>query len=187
MSSTIDWGNVPAWVSGIGSVGALAFLVRGQLRGDRLNREQREREDAQRALEDADRIDAAARPARLVTFAYALVRDDGASGDLCDKLVIDVTNDSDGPISDLKAQLHQFSSYDHDQQLSGMELSLENLSLNRSMRVPAHGVTKIEFKLVVPIYKDENFSITLYFTDETGRRWSRRDGRQPEPVLALQP
>src|SRR5262245_44387771 len=85
-----DWGSVPGWLEAVGTVGSFAFIGYGLLREIRLRREDEERRrlDDERAA--AERRDAEADMARLVTLGFAAVD--------ATHVELHILNDSPGPI-----------------------------------------------------------------------------------------
>ncbi|MFC3500193.1 hypothetical protein ACFOOK_04320 [Micromonospora krabiensis] len=159
----IDWGSVPDWFGGLGTVGTLLFGVLS------VRRELRARRREDRAAQ--------ARQARLVSTT---TRTEGGG-----VLRVRVANDSDGPIFDLAA-----TPVVHTGQPGpdGRRVAVATVTgpLDR-----LDGGTAAELFVAVDRSVDltryASATVQLTFTDQQGNRWRREGTGQPEPDLGDEP
>lgn len=155
----IDWGSVPDWFGGLGTVGTLLFGVLS------LRREIRARRREDRA--------ARARQARLISTT-ARIQGGGV-------LRVRVANDSDGPVFDLVAtpvvhtgppgpggrRVPVATVTGPVDRLDGGTSAELFVTVDRSVDLTGHASATVE----------------LRFTDQQGNRWRREGTGQPEPDL----
>ncbi|MGC4747663.1 hypothetical protein ACLQ28_18710 [Micromonospora sp. DT201] len=156
---SIDWGSVPDWFGGLGTVGTLLFGVLS------LRRELRARRREDRAAQ--------ARQARLV---FTTSRTEGKS-----VLRVRVANDSDGPIFDLAAtpvvqtgdpgpggrQVPVIMVTGPVDRLDGGASADLFIAVDRSVDLTGYA----------------SATVRLHFTDQQGNRWWREGTAQPEPDI----
>ncbi|MFJ6197508.1 hypothetical protein [Micromonospora sp. NPDC092111] len=158
----IDWGSVPDWFGGLGTVGALLFGVLS------LRREIRARRREDRA--------ARARQARLVS-ASARIEGGGV-------LRVRVANDSDGPVFDL-AVAPEVPTAD-----SGAGAVVPVAAVTGPVdRLNGHrdGELFVTVDRSVDLTAYASATVELRFTDQQGNRWRRRGGQEPELDLGAEP
>ncbi|GAB3939959.1 hypothetical protein [Micromonospora vulcania] len=155
----IDWGSVPDWFGGLGTVGTLLFGVLS------LRRELRARRREDQAAQ--------ARQARLVSTT---TRTEGKG-----VLRVRVANDSDGPVFDLVATPVVHSG---DPAPGGRRVPEATVTgpVDR-----LDGGTAAELFIAVDRSIDltgyASATVQLCFTDQQGNRWRREGTGQPEPDL----
>ncbi|NJP31063.1 hypothetical protein [Micromonospora thermarum] len=159
----VNWGSVPDWFAGLGTVGTLLFGVLS------LRREIRTRRREDRA--------ARARQARLVSTT-ARIEGSGV-------LRVRVANDSDGPVFDLVATpvVHTGAPGP-----GGRRVPVATVTgpVDR-----LDGRTGAELFVAVDRTVDltgyASATVDLGFTDQQGNRWRRSGSGQPEPDLGADP
>ncbi|MFY1622485.1 hypothetical protein ACN261_23965 [Micromonospora sp. WMMD723] len=158
----IDWGSVPDWFGGLGTVGTLLFGVLS------LRREIRARRREDRA--------ARARQARLVSTS---TRIEGGG-----VLRVRVTNDSDGPVFDLTATPRVRAGGDDGDVVVGVAAvtgPVDRLNGHRD------GELFVTVDRAVDLTGFASATVELCFTDQQGNRWRRRGATEPELDLGVEP
>ncbi|WBB67495.1 hypothetical protein [Micromonospora sp. WMMD812] len=155
----VDWGSVPDWFGGLGTVGTLLFGVLS------LRRELRARRREDRA--------ALARQARLVSTT---TRTEGGG-----VLRVRVANDSDGPIFDLAA-----TPVAHAGEPGPGGRPVPVTTVTGPVDRLEGGTAADLFVAVdrsVDLTRYASTTARLCFTDQQGNRWRREGAGQPEPDL----
>lgn len=176
--SAVDWGSVPDWVAAVGGAISLFVVVIGLLYEIR-----RRRLDDERAA--AERRDAEARQARLVTFDWSPTETDH-------DVQVSIRNDGDGPIRHVTVWAHLMLfawdvegkgstrpeyqdiclyGEDHDEDLRYVAPQSRRewvLSYNRT-KVPPGEVSLSELR--------------VEFTDAAGLRWARTGDDEPRRLF----
>lgn len=149
----VDWGTVPAWVGAVGSL-LVAFVIGGGL----LNEMRQRREADERAA--AERFDAAAAPARLVSVGGGIAKTRGGK--------VSVRNDGDAPIRNISYAVVTRIPDAEPRRIPARS------SKPRQPFVGAHSELRADIictEVVDPRYS----SIEVEFTDKNGRRWAMTD------------
>jgi hypothetical protein len=159
----IDWGSVPDWFGGLGTVGALLFGVLS------LRREIRARRREERA--------ARARQARLVSTT---ARIEGGG-----MLRVLVANDSDGPVFDLVTVPEVYAGPPArggtPVPVTAVTGPVDRLDGGSSAQL------FVTVDRTVDLTGYESATVELRFTDQQGNRWRRKGSAQPEPELDGEP
>ncbi|MEU1754155.1 hypothetical protein ABZ436_16010 [Micromonospora matsumotoense] len=158
----IDWGSVPDWFGGLGTVGTLLFGVLS------LRREIRSRRREDRA--------ARARQARLVSTS-ARIEGGGV-------LRVRVTNDSDGPVFDLTATPRVRTADSADEVVVGVSALTGPVD---RLNGRSQGELFVTVDRSVDLTGYASAAVELCFTDQQGNRWRRRGGTEPELDLGVEP
>ncbi len=177
---SIDWGSVPDWLAGIGTVGTLAFFGM-QLRNDK----RRHRTEEQRRVDEAR--DREASQARLV--ASRARWDYGPSSGYAARIT--VRNDSPFPITDVQAQL--VSRGDQPPSVALWEIAaglpqpvIDPGGLSEFRLVPPYQPSAPEDGMDAASYDAPKklFVPCIAFTDSVGLRWTRTESEQPRRLVA---
>ncbi|RLP88208.1 hypothetical protein EAD89_17535 [Micromonospora sp. BL4] len=155
----VDWGSVPDWFGGLGTVGTLLFGVLS------LRRELRARRREDRA--------ALARQARLLS---STTRTEGKG-----VLRVRVANDSDGPVFDLAATPVVHTG---DPGPGGRRVPVATVTgpVDR-LDGGAAAELFINVDRSVDLSGYASATVQLCFTDQQGNRWRREGTGQPQPDL----
>ncbi|GIJ07286.1 hypothetical protein Van01_05000 [Micromonospora andamanensis] len=177
---SIDWGSVPDWLAGIGTVGTLAFFGI-QLR----NEKRRHRAEEQRRVDEAR--DREASQARLVAARAAW--DYGPSSGHAARIT--VRNDSPSPITDVQVQLmsrrDQPPSADLWETAEGLPQPVIDAGGSTEFRlVPPHQPPAPRDGMDTAAYDAPRklFVPCVVFTDAAGLRWARTESEQPRRLVA---
>lgn len=169
--SAVNWGSVPDWIAGIGSLLAFAAFSIAFIWEVR----KRRHDDQLRLVADhqaaEDRRDEKARQARLIFGEHA--------GSFPTQARVKVHNASGAPIFNLDVNIL----------LGPTEASVKPVQTTRRRPGPTglapHDEVEIWLDLVAPIPADENrrfIGIQMDFTDAHGSRWRRIDDEQPHLI-----
>jgi hypothetical protein len=194
-------GSWPDWFAAFGTVGTLGFVVVGLLRDRTKQREQ----DLQQWL---DRRDNEALQARLVTshMEWRYISSDARSEGFW-YVEVQVDNDSDGPILDLRVepvpvvpeQIELFNEQDFPAGGYGPIAFLEaserrvlpgqpvtaQIFVARAPKMPARSDDSAARSATFEVFQElltKRYEIKVAFTDLAGRRWARLGSLQPVRV-----
>lgn len=150
IGGVVDWGTVPAWVGAIGSL-AVALVIGGGL----LQEIRQRREADERAA--AERFDALAAPARLVSVGGGIAKTRGGK--------VSVRNDGDAPIRNLSYAVVVRSQGGEDRRIPARS------SKPRQPFVGAHSELRADI-ISAEVVDPRTSSVEVQFTDRNGRRWA---------------
>jgi hypothetical protein len=168
LASRTDWGSVPDWIAGVGSVlafAAFAFAFLWEVR----KRRQDDEQDAE------DRREALKRHARLVVI-------ENREGSTTQKRLV-IHNEGGGPILDVVTTMWVRSAESAD--------GFREVPLGRrgpdvtELGAAEHGEVWLWLAEGEEIPVEEEFFPQIEFTDCDGRRWRRRDNDQPVGVVDM--
>jgi len=160
----VDWGSVPAWIGAVGSLLVAAVIGGGLLHELRMRREAD-------ARAEAERYDAAARPARLVSVGGGIAKSRGGK--------VSVRNDGDAPIRALAYTVVTTTPEGEVKRIPARS------SKPRQPFVGAH--SEVRADIFVPEVVDPKTSyLEVEFTDRNGLRWALTD-RDELRQLLLEP
>lgn len=171
--SAVNWGSVPDWIAGIGSVLAFAGLAWGLVAEAR-----RRRKDEQRAAEDLRRENA--RQARLVYGQIVSIDQERGHA------VMSFHNDSDGFVRHIDVALMTPSKSQTDVTTPPNSADLHPAFHMERLKAyfPPRSVEE-ERVFVADRARHAtlfNSHVRLTFTDEEGRRWQRDGFEAPRPI-----
>lgn len=172
----INWGSIPDWIAGIGSVLAFAAIVWTLMRDNRRRHEDNERflaaeKRAQDAKEqaDAERRYDAGRQARLVFGEIINISQNNVN--------IQIHNRSDGFVLDFDAAVFAPPADD--------SAGLREVAHDRAREIAPGGRPRnasLDVFGAHPLSRPDNSEIEITFTDQEGRRWRRRAGNAPQQI-----
>lgn len=149
----VDWGTVPAWVGAIGSLAVASVIGGGLLQEIRQRREADERAAA-------ERFDALAAPARLVSVGGGIAKTRGGK--------VSVRNDGDAPIRNLAYAVVTRSADGEIRRVPARS------SKPRQPFVGAHSELRADI-ISAEVVDPRTSSVEVQFTDRNGRRWALTD------------
>jgi hypothetical protein len=149
----VDWGTVPTWVGALGSV-LVAFVIGGGLLYEiKLRRVADERAAA-------ERYDAAAAPARLVSVGGGIAKTRGGK--------VSIRNDGDAPIRNIAYAVVVRDSDGEQRRITARS------SKPRQPFVGAHSELRADI-VSAEVVDPRTASIEVEFTDQNGLRWALTD------------
>lgn len=149
----VDWGTVPAWVGAIGSL-LVAFVIGGGLLSEIRQRRQADERAA------AERYDAAAAPARLVSVGGGIAKTRGGK--------VSIRNDGDAPIRNIAYAVLARGSDGEVRRIPARS------SKPRQPFVGAHSELRADI-ISTEVVDPRTSSIEVEFTDRNGLRWALTD------------